>query len=371
MGSNLTGQARVGTVHPDPELNRTMPIIVTNCRSLHYPEQPDRFFSLCTYGLRGTLISTSRDQPETYHQLNRAATPEKHPEVRIMEAVLNRHNLGFHASIKGGIDRVPSRIRELQCPTGQIFTASNRSWSIRPFREGEVEAFRDNCQELDGPVVAHASYLINLAKPDREKRDQALDSLAEQMKRCHALGIPDLVLHPGSHVSSGEEAGLETIVRSFDELFERIPEVDTRLCPEIMAGQGTVLPHTLDQLAYMREESAHPERISFCLDTCHMHAAGIDITSPETYERTMKQVDEILGSSNVTVLHLNDSRGELDCRTDRHKDIGEGTMGTEPFRLLLEDERWENCPKILETPVDESWQEDYGRNLNTLVNLVS
>lgn len=286
-----------------------------------------------------------------------------------MKDVLREHNLGFHASIKGGVDKAPGRIQQLDCPTGQIFTASNRSWSIREFRDGEVEAFHENSSQLAGPVVAHASYLINLAKPDAEKREQALDSLAEQMRRCDALGIPDLVLHPGSHVGSGEAKGLDTIRQSIDELFERIPDVDTRLCPEIMAGQGSVLPYTLKQLAQIREATDHQDRISFCIDTCHLHAAGIDLTTESAYESVMDQIDQILGWSNVTVLHLNDSRGELDCRKDRHEDIGQGAMGPEPFRFILHDERWEGIPKILETPVEDDWTEDYQRNLETLVNL--
>lgn len=278
--------------------------------------------------------------------------------------------LGFHASIAGGIDEVPGRIKELECPTGQIFTSNNRQWAMRDLRENEVENFLADSQDLPGGVIAHACYLINLAKEDQEAWEKSVDTLRKEVERADLLNIDYLVLHPGSHVGSGEKKGMNRIIEALDRVIESTSETSTTILVETMAGQGTSLGYKLEQLREMHEEVVNSNRIQYCLDTCHMHAAGYDLGSESAYEESMQAVENILGTDKVRVIHLNDSKKECDSRVDRHEHIGEGTIGDEAFRCFLQDSRWESVPKILETPVDDDWKEDYGRNLGTLVNLV-
>lgn len=278
--------------------------------------------------------------------------------------------LGFHASIAGGMNEVPGRIKQLDCPTGQIFTSNNRQWAVRDLREGEAEAFKEGVEELKGGVTAHACYLINLAKADQEPWEKSVRTLVKEVDRAGELGIPSLVLHPGSHVGSGEEDGIKRIAEGLNKTFEDCESDDVAILLETMAGQGTGLGYRLEQLVAMEEKVEDGDRIHYCVDTCHMHAGGYDLSSASGYENAMQQVEEILGLDQVKILHLNDSKGEHDSRVDRHEDIGEGTIGEEGFRSLMNDDRWNGVPKILETPVDEDWETDYGRNLDRLCSYV-
>lgn len=278
--------------------------------------------------------------------------------------------LGFHASISGGLDNVPDRIKKLECPTGQIFTSNNRQWAIRDLKDGEGEAFRDGARELPGGVTAHACYLINLAKGEQDPWEKSVETLTKELDRADELDIPFLVLHPGSHVGSGEEAGIERIAEGLNQVFDQCTGEDASILLETMAGQGTGLGYRLEQLAAMREKVDRDDRIQYCVDTCHMHAGGYDLSTESRYESAMESVESVLGVDRVAVLHLNDSRGEHDSRVDRHENIGEGTIGEEGFRALMNDDRWSGVPKILETPVDDDWEEDYGRNLERLKSYV-
>lgn len=278
--------------------------------------------------------------------------------------------LGFHASISGGLDNVPGRIMELDCPTGQIFTSNNRQWAIREFNEGEVEAFREGVEGLSGNVTAHACYLINLAKPDQDPWEKSVRTLTKELDRAEELGIPYLVLHPGSHVGSGEDDGIRRIAEGLNRVFEKSNSESASILLETMAGQGTGLGYRLEQLVSIEELVDPDHRIQYCLDTCHMHAGGYDLSTEGGYESAMEDVEAVLGLDDVEVLHLNDSKGEHDSRVDRHQHIAEGTIGEEGFRALMNDARWTDVPKILETPVDDDWKTDYGRNLETLASYV-
>lgn len=279
--------------------------------------------------------------------------------------------LGCHVSISGGINKAPGRAGELGCTTAQIFVSSNRQWAIRELRDDEGEQFVEAASEIPGGVHAHACYLINLANPEAEKREKSIDTLSRELERCERLDIPYLVLHPGSHVGEGEEDGLKRIRDGLNAVHDRVGNIDSTLLVENMAGQGSALPYRFEQMRTIRESVDDPDRLGYCLDTCHLHAAGYDISSEDGYEQAMRKLDNVLDRDRIELLHLNDSRGEAGSRVDRHQHIGDGTVGEAGFRCLMNDDRWTSVPKVLETPVDDDWREDYGRNMETLVGYMT
>jgi len=275
--------------------------------------------------------------------------------------------LGCHVSISGGIEKSPTRAREIGCTTAQIFVSSNRQWAVRDLKDGEAESFRERSPQLSGQVHAHACYLINLAKEEPDKRDQAIEKLTKELVRCDLLGIPYIVLHPGSHLGKGEADGIKRIQEALNRIHNQYPDLDSMILLETMAGQGSVLPYTFEQLREMRHGLDDPERVGYCFDTCHAHAAGYDLGGETEYEKTMKELESVLNLEDVKLLHLNDSKAECGEKKDRHQDIGEGTIGEAGFRALMNDTRWHGVPKVLETPVEEDWKEDYGRNMKRLL----
>ncbi len=192
----------------------------------------------------------------------------------------------------------------------------------------------------------------------------------KEVERADVFGIDSIVLHPGSHVGSGEEDGIQRIAEGINKVLDRTAGADTSILLETMAGQGTSLGYRVEQLAKMRERVDKKNRVAFCVDTCHMHAAGYELSEESGYESAMQKVESVLGVDQVPVLHINDSQEPCDSRVDRHENIGEGTIGEEGFRCLMNDSRWEGVSKVLETPVDDDWKEDYGRNLERLLGYV-
>jgi len=275
--------------------------------------------------------------------------------------------LGCHVSTAGGLPRALDRAHDLSCTTAQVFVSSNRRWSIRELDEEEAESFRAGTPDFPGGVHAHACYLINLANPEADKLTKSLDTLSAELVRCDELGIPYLVIHPGSHLDEGEEEGLKRIRDGIDEVHDRVGERDARLLIENMAGQGSVLPYRFEQMRTLRESVEQPDRLGYCLDTCHLHASGYDLGTADQYEAVMEEAESVLELDRVKLLHLNDSREEAGSRVDRHEHIGEGTIGAAAFRRLMNDPRWERVPKILETPTGDDAHASYARNLKTLV----
>ena len=275
--------------------------------------------------------------------------------------------IGFHASIRGGIDRAVDRIKKLNCSTGQVFTKSNRQWKARKLKQEEIDRFIEKSNKLEGPVVAHTSYLINPANYEPEGREKSIRSLITELKRAGRLEIPYLVLHPGLHKGKGEKIGLQLIVDCLDKVFSATRKVKTTLLLENTAGQGTALGYKLEHLRKIRENVKTPEKIAYCLDTCHLFAGGYPLAPQEKYEQTMEKIETNLGIKMVKTIHLNDALKKLDSRVDRHTHIGEGKIGDTGFSLLMNDKRWKKVPKILETPVENNeWEKFYGKNLKTL-----
>jgi deoxyribonuclease-4 len=281
----------------------------------------------------------------------------------------DHHLLGAHMSIAGGVHRAIERARSIECSAMQIFVKNNMQWFARPFTSEEIKAFLDHPQRADlGAVFAHANYLINLAATKPQFHANSIRALSEELTRADQLGLPFLVLHPGAHLGAGEEAGLEKVVTSINEIFARIPKVKTRVALETTAGQGSCLGHTFDHLAYIIGRVREPERLCVCLDTTHVFAAGYDLTSEAGTRKTFREFERTIGLQQLAALHLNDSKTARGSRVDRHEHIGQGQIGLEAFRFIMRDPRFRKIPKVLETPKGKELLEDV-ENMKTLREL--
>jgi deoxyribonuclease-4 len=287
--------------------------------------------------------------------------------------------LGAHLSIAGGLPRAVDRAVASKCEALQIFTKSAGQWRARSLPDDEVILFRRRVAESGiHPVVAHNSYLINIAAADPALRQQSLDSLREELDRADRLGLDGLVMHPGSFTSGSEERGIDLIAEGLRQLLRERPAGGAAILLEHTAGQGTNLGHRFEHLAAIIERVDGSPQIGVCLDTCHLLTAGYDITSTAGYRRTFREFDQIVGLDRVRVFHLNDSKKPCGSRVDRHEHIGKGCLGLEPFRMLLNDARFAALPMLLETPKLETpesrrrsdvdpWD---ARNLRTLRRLL-
>ncbi len=279
--------------------------------------------------------------------------------------------LGSHVSASRGVDKSIERATNLQMTSFQIFTKNANQWNAKPLDPLVIEQFRQGI--LDNPsitrVVAHDSYLINLASPDDAARNKSIDALQIELERCDQLGIPFLVSHPGAHMGTGVEIGTARVAESINLIHGRMPNGTCSLAIETTAGQGTTLGRTFEEIAQIMDGVEDSSRVSVCFDTCHVFAAGYDIRTPETYAATMQRFDDVIGLDRLQVLHLNDSAKEFGTFRDRHAHIGQGMIGLDAFQYLLRDERLAGRPGILETPKDDDVTED-SMNLATLRGLV-
>jgi len=282
----------------------------------------------------------------------------------------NRFLIGAHMSISGGVFNALLYGQELGCTTIQIFTKNNNQWKAKELTPEDVKKFFESQKETEiSPVVGHNGYLINLASPKEDVYNLSRESMLVELKRAELLGLPYLVMHPGSHLGSGEEEGIRKIARSIDWLHQKSKGFKVKICLETTAGQGSAIGYRFEHLAEIIERVKEKERLGLCYDTCHTFAAGYDIRTKKAYDTTFKEFDKVIGLSRLKVIHVNDSLKDLDSRVDRHQHIGEGKIGLSGFRLFMKDERWEKIPKILETPKEEGTARDI-RNLKILRSLV-
>jgi deoxyribonuclease IV len=281
--------------------------------------------------------------------------------------------LGAHQSIAGGYYKAVEIAAGFGMDCVQLFTKNNNQWRAKPLAESEIDEFQAALKStgIQQPC-AHDSYLINLASPDDALWEKSLDAYVVELERAEALGLIGVVMHPGSFVSSTEEAGLKRIVQALDLAHRRTQGFQTLTLLETTAGQGTNLGHRFEHLAFLLNETADGDRMQVCVDTCHIFAAGYPIGTKSEYEATMSEFDRLIGLSRIRAFHLNDSVKELGSRVDRHARIGAGKIGVEPFRLLLNDPRFANVPMYMETPKGEEGGEQLDAiNLRTLRGLVS
>lgn len=279
--------------------------------------------------------------------------------------------LGAHMSISGGVSTALDRAASIHSNAVQVFTKNNRQWNGPPLDEEDIERWRAQMPTL-GIVyaVSHASYLINLASPDAKIWDKSVRAHKDELQRAHAYGIPHVVLHPGAHTGSGEEAGMARIAEALNLIHAQTPEcADTLTLLELMAGQGSCLGRSFGQLRQIMEQVEDSSRVAVCADTCHAFAAGYELRTSEGYAAMMAEIEAEIGLERVKCWHFNDSKGKLASHLDRHWHIGEGEVGLEGFRYILNDPRWDGIAMLLETPKEEDLVDDM-KNLATLCTLV-
>jgi deoxyribonuclease-4 len=279
--------------------------------------------------------------------------------------------LGAHFSIAGGLHKALLTAQEYGCTALQIFTKNASTWKERRLSTREIEQFQATRRQSGvRSICAHAAYLINLASPDRRKYEKSIMALEQELLRSSHLGILHVIMHPGAHMGMGEEKGCRRIAEGINTVFDHVLETTCGVLLETTAGQGSNLGYTFEHLAGIADRVDAKDRIGFCFDTCHVFAAGYDLRTKMAYGQTMKAFDTTLGLERLHVIHLNDSKKGLGSRTDRHAHIGEGDMGIDTFRFVMNDPRLKAIPKILETP-KETGPVDYDRlNLARLRNLV-
>lgn len=259
--------------------------------------------------------------------------------------------IGAHMSIAGGVSRALDRGDDLGLDTIQIFTKNANQWNSLPIPEKERERFIQRKEETGiDPIIAHDSYLINLSSPDSEMFARSLNAFEDEILRCHRLEIRHLVMHPGSHLGTGERRGVAQIGEAIKVALMEQGETGVQVVLETTVGQGTQIGYRFEHLRDIMAKVGLPKRMGVCLDTCHIFAAGYDIRTRDAYEETMNEFDEIIGIENLSVIHINDSKRELGSRVDRHEHIGQGQIGEYAFSLFLNDDRLSDLPFILETP---------------------
>lgn len=259
--------------------------------------------------------------------------------------------LGSHTSIAGGYYKAVEIAHRCGCDCIQVFTKNSNQWRAKPITEEEAARFRTTLSALTiGHPIAHNSYLINLASPDEALWRRSIESFVVEIERADQLGLAYVVTHPGACVDSSEEQGLRRVVGALDDIHKQTRKAKARILLETTAGQGSCLGHRFEHLAEILARVKQPERLGVCVDTCHIFAAGYPLATLRQYRATMKKLATIVGLEQVKAFHLNDSKRELGSRVDRHEHIGRGKLGLEPFRYLLNDERFHHVPMYLETP---------------------
>jgi deoxyribonuclease-4 len=276
--------------------------------------------------------------------------------------------VGAHQSIAGGTPEAVRRAVETGCRVLQVFVKNSNRWEGKAISEEEASEFRAMVRAAGLlAVVAHSSYLINAAAENPALRGKSALALADELDRCDRLGIPSLILHPGSRGESGLAEGIARAAATLDEAFERAPTKASILL-ETAAGQGASVGRSFEELRDIIGASRHPARLGVCLDTCHVFAAGYDLRTPEAFGETIESFERALGLASLRAIHVNDSKKDLGGRVDRHDHIGNGRIGKEGFRNLMRDPRLSAIPKFLETPKDEALDFDR-KNLATLRKL--
>jgi deoxyribonuclease-4 len=271
--------------------------------------------------------------------------------------------LGAHQSIAGGYYKAVELAHALKCDCVQLFTKNNNQWRAKELTDDDVSRFQAALAEFGVThPLAHDSYLINLASPDRALWKKSVDSFVMEMLRADRLGIPYLVTHPGAYTTSSEQAGIAAVVRALDEVHRQTRGITTKCLLETTAGQGSCIGSRFEQLADIIDRVQDPDRLGVCVDTCHIFAAGYPIGTEKEYKATIRELDKTVGLKLVRAIHVNDSLKPLGSRVDRHAHIGRGLIGKEAFRLLLNDRRFRKVPMYLETPKGE----EKGKNLDAI-----
>jgi deoxyribonuclease-4 len=273
-------------------------------------------------------------------------------------------------STSGGVHTAVDRALSIGCTALQVFTKNNNQWSAKPLAEEEIENYKRKIAEATiTPVMAHDSYLINLCAMNPDTLERSRKAFIDELTRCEQFGIQLLNFHPGAHGGAGEEEGIKRVVESLNIAHERTEEFKVLSVVETSAGQGTAVGYKFEQLEKIINGVDKPDRMAVCVDTCHIFAAGYDIRTEEKYEATFEEFDNIIGLQRLVAFHYNDSKKEFGSHRDRHEHIGKGMIGVAGFSLLMNDTRFANIPKILETPKSKDLHEDV-ENMKVLKELI-
>jgi len=270
--------------------------------------------------------------------------------------------LGAHISAAGGVSKAVARANSLPCRAFQLFTKNQNRWESKPLESPEIKKWFSELEAYNmdtSAVCAHDSYLINLASPDPVNLEKSINGFVEEIHRCATLKIPYLVWHPGSHLGQGEDIGLKAVAENMDRAIEISDDDSVKLCIETTAGQGTNLGWQFSHLRDIIGHSKYPDHLAVCVDTCHIFAAGYELETKKQWNATMADLDEKVGLDLVKVVHMNDSKKVLGSRVDRHERIGQGEIGIEPFKHLVNEKRLKHAMMVLEVPGGmEAWEED-------------
>jgi deoxyribonuclease-4 len=268
--------------------------------------------------------------------------------------------IGAHVSASGGVFNAPLNATAIGAKAFALFTKNQRQWKAKPLDEETISLFKKNLETaeiLPCHVLPHDSYLINLGHPEEEKRQKSLDAFIDEVQRCEQLGLDRLNFHPGSHLKKiSTQECLERISNSMNETLEKTKDVT--LVIENTAGQGSNLGFDFAHLGYLIENSIDKDRVGVCIDTCHMFTAGYDIRTREAYDKTWQEFDEIVGFKYLKGMHINDSKPELGSHVDRHDSLGKGKIGLDAFKFIMNDERMDDIPLVLETIDATIWDKE-------------
>lgn len=278
---------------------------------------------------------------------------------------------GAHMSTGGGVWKALERGRGIDCEVIQFFVKNNMQWFGKPYAPADLTQYANEFNQCGfACVFGHTGYLINLGAAASDNRDKSIKSLIQEIQLATDLGLPFLVMHPGAHLGAGEESGFKQIVAGLNEVFRATKHSPVRIALENTAGQGSCLGHKMSHLAAIYDAVDRPDRLGICLDTAHFFAAGYDIRTEKGWNSALTELDSLVGLKEVAAFHLNDSKTELGSRVDRHAGIGEGKIGREAFRHIINDPRFKNHPGCLETPKGKDLKEDV-ENLAILRSLIA
>ncbi|MCW8906558.1 MAG: deoxyribonuclease IV [Sedimenticola sp.] len=268
--------------------------------------------------------------------------------------------IGAHVSASGGVENAPLNAREIGATAFALFTKNQRQWNAKPLTEKSISAFRENLEKSDiAPryVLPHDSYLINLGHPEDEALQKSRDAFLDEMQRCQQLGLSLLNFHPGSHLKRiSEEDSLRRVADSINWALEQTSGVTAVI--ENTAGQGSNLGYRFEHLAAIIDGVEDKSRVGVCIDTCHTFTAGYDLRTAEACSQTFDEFERIVGFNYLRGVHLNDSKPDLGSRVDRHESLGKGKLGWTVFEFIMNDNRFEEIPMVLETVDSSIWADE-------------
>ena len=270
--------------------------------------------------------------------------------------------VGAHVSAAGGVYNAPVAASEIKAKAFALFTKNQKQWNAKDLTEDEITLFKKNISEYGYKrehILPHDSYLINLGNPDNEKRAKSLAAFIDEVKRAGRLGLKYLNFHPGSHLKLiTEEECLDLIAEALNKTHDETEEYNVTLVIENTAGQGSNVGYKFEHIKRIIKNVTDKKRIGVCIDTCHTFSSGYDISTPEKFDGVIAEFDKIIGTKYLCAMHLNDSKKVKGSNVDRHASIGEGTLGIEPFRYIMNNKIFDDIPLILETPEPLLWEKE-------------